>query len=94
MTRPRYARERDISEPDIVKALRKAGFHVWRELPVDLIVFRPDIGIRLLENKTPTKTGKRRKRKDQEAQDEFIRLTGTPVALTPEEALKALGVIA
>lgn len=92
MTRPRYARERDISEPDIVKALRKAGFRVWRELPVDLIVFRPDVGVRLLENKTPTPTGKRRKRKDQKAQDEFIRLTGTPVALTPEDALKALGV--
>lgn len=94
MTRPRYARERDLSEPDIVKALRKAGFHVWRELPVDLLVYRPDVGIRLLENKTPTKTGKRRRRTDQEAQEEFIRLTGTPVVLTPEEALRALGEIA
>lgn len=91
MSRPNYARKRDDSEKDIVEALEKAGFRVWRELPVDLLVYRPDIGIRLLENKTPTKTGKRRKRKDQKAQEEFIRLTGTPVVLTPEAALRVLG---
>jgi hypothetical protein len=91
--RPNYARQRDHSEPKIVEALEKAGFHVWRELPVDLLVWRPDIGFRCLENKTPTKTGKRRKRRDQQAQDEFVALTGTPVALTPMEALKALGAI-
>lgn len=89
--RPNYARKRDLSEHDIVKTLKKAGFHVWTELPVDLLVFRPDVGVRLLENKTPTSTGKRRKRKDQEAQDAFIKLTGTPVVLSAEEALRALG---
>jgi hypothetical protein len=91
MTRPKYAPRRDISEPEIVSALLKAGYHVWRELPVDLLVWRPDTGFRLLENKTPTKTGKRRKRVDQQKQDEFVRLTGTPVVMTPEEALRALG---
>ena len=90
MTMPRYGK-RDASESDIVKALKKAGFRVWTRLPVDLLVYRPDTGIRLLENKTPTKTGKRRKRKDQQDQDEFIQLTGTPVALTAEEALRKLG---
>lgn len=94
MSRPNYARKRDTSEPDIVEALEKAGFRVWRELPVDLLVYRPDTGIRLLENKTPTKTGKRRKRKDQQAQDDFVKLTGTPVVLTPEAALEALGAVA
>jgi hypothetical protein len=91
MSLNRWARKRDHSESDIVDALKKAGFHVWTSLPVDLLVYRPDTGIRLLENKTPTKTGKRRKRKDQAAQDDFISLTGTPVVLTAEEALRALG---
>lgn len=93
MSKPRYAGKRDLSESDIVKAIRKAGFQVWTQLPVDLLVWRPDKGFQLLENKTPTKTGKRRKRKDQEAQDAFIAMTRTPVALTPEEALRALGAI-
>lgn len=93
MSMPRYRAKRDHSEPAIKEALEKAGFKVWDWLPVDLLVFRPDTGIRLLENKTPTKTGKRRKRKDQQEQDEFIRLTGTPVALTAEEALRALGAL-
>jgi hypothetical protein len=89
----RYAMKRDVSEPQIVAALEKAGFRVWRELPVDLLTWRPDKGFQTLEAKTPTKTGKRRKRKDQEAQDAFIALTGTPVAMTPEAALKALGAV-
>jgi len=87
----RYAMKRDHSEPEIKKALEKAGFKVWDHLPVDLLTWRPDKGFQLLENKTPTSTGKRRKRKDQEAQDAFVKLTGTPIALTPEQALKALG---
>lgn len=91
--RPNFARKRDNSEPDIIAALRKAGFRVYTELPVDLLVYRNDVGVKLLENKTPTSTGKRRKRKDQQAQDEFIALTGTPVVLTAEEALRALGAI-
>jgi hypothetical protein len=89
---PRYGK-RDLSETDIVKALRKEGFWVYTQLPCDLLVWRPDKGWQTLENKTPTKTGKRRKRKDQKAQDAFIAMTGTPVALTPEDALRALGAI-
>ncbi len=91
----RYAKRRDHSEPEIRKALEKAGFVVFDHLPVDLLCFRPDQCrdgfVRLLEIKTPTKTGKRRKRKDQEAQDAFVKLTGTPIALTAEDALRALG---
>lgn len=89
----RWANKRDHSEPAIRQALEKAGFRVWDKLPVDLLTWRPDKGFQLLENKTPTKTGKRRKRTDQKAQDAFIALTGTPVALTPEAALKALGAL-
>jgi hypothetical protein len=91
MNLPRYARKRDLSESEIVSALRAAGYHVWRDLPVDLLVWRPDTGFRCLENKTPTSTGKRRKRTDQKAQDEFVALTGTPIVMTPEDALRALG---
>lgn len=87
----RYARKRDQSELKIVAALRAAGFSVWRELPVDLLVWRKDTGFQCLENKTPTKTGKRRSRTDQQAQDDFVRLTETPVVLTAEEALRAMG---
>ncbi len=94
MSQNRYARKRDTSEPKIIEALEAAGYHVWTRLPVDLLVWRPDTGFRCLENKTPTRTGKRRKRKDQQEQDDFLALTGCPVALTPEEALRALGAIA
>lgn len=82
--------KRDIAEPEIVAALLRAGFAVWRELPVDLLVWRPDKGFHLLEIKTPTKTGKRRKRKDQKIQDGFVALTSTSVVLTAEDALRAL----
>lgn len=91
---PKYAKRRDIAEPAIVQALEATGCTVYRELPCDLLVRRPrdPPGIlRTLECKTPTKSGKRRKRKDQEAQDKFIEATGTPVVLTAEQALGVLG---
>lgn len=87
----RYAMKRDVSEPAIRAALEKAGFLVWDYLPVDLLVFRPDKGVQLLETKTPDSKGRRRKRYDQAKQDAFLMMTDTPVALTPEEALKKLG---
>jgi hypothetical protein len=43
-----------------------------------------------MEVKTPTKSGKRRKRTDQADQDAFIAETGTPVVKSLEEALTAL----
>ena len=90
---PRFAAKRDQSEVEIVQALLRAGFAVWRHLPIDLLVWRPDKGFQLLELKTPTKTGRRRKRTDQKAQDDFIALTGTPVVLDAESALRALGAV-
>lgn len=82
---------KDKSEPGIRKALEAAGFRVWDRLPCDLLTWRPDKGFQPLECKTPDEKGNRRKRNDQEAQDAFLRDTGTHVALTPEEALQALG---
>jgi hypothetical protein len=87
---------RDLSEPKIVEALEKAGWTVYKKLPVDLLCMKrisdTSVLIRLLEAKTPvTKTGKARKRKDQEAQDAFCREWGVPKSTTPFEALLAVG---
>lgn len=84
---------KDISEPKIREALEEAGFEVWDHLPCDLLAFRPDKGVKLIECKTPDDKGRRRKRYDQKTQEEFLARTGTPVALTPEEALRAVGAI-
>jgi hypothetical protein len=87
---------RDLSEPKIVEALEKAGWTIYKKLPVDLLCMKrvsdTVVLIRLLEAKTPvTKTGKARKRKDQEKQDAFCKEWGIPKATTPFEALLAVG---
>ena len=96
----RRAARQDASQAAIVEGLRKAGYRV--EIigrPVDLLVgklwresFKGGWGIdwTLMECKTPQKNGKRRPRRDQEAQDRFVEETGTPVVTTLEEALRAL----
>lgn len=98
----RRAAKVDSVQNEIVEGLREWGYHV--EIigrPVDLLVGyhwhteAPDgmirhMGWKLLEVKTPTKAGKRRKRKDQEDQDDFIAWTGTPVVTSLHEALVAL----
>jgi hypothetical protein len=92
----RRAARKDESQRDIVNGLRDAGYEVVvLGRPVDLL-----IGIwagyckvshwKLLEVKTPTKGGKIRLRKDQQAQQDFCRETGTPIVSTLEEALEAL----
>lgn len=91
----RFDAKRDESEPAIVAALRKAGYMVWRELPVDLLVRRsadPPGVLVALEVKTLTSTGKvkRASRGRREAQEAFILTTGTRVVGTPEQALEAL----
>jgi hypothetical protein len=88
----RYALRKDESQEAIVKAIRAAGWlcFVVHE-PCDLFCWKEGKGWRPLEVKTPTKTGKRRKRKDQRVQDQFLELTKTPVVMTPFEALLALG---
>lgn len=85
----RYAAKRDLVENEIVDALEQAGVHVWRlHTPCDLLCHR--LGrTYTLEVKTPGA----RKDKRQEAQAEFLRVTGTPIVRTPEEALRAVGAI-
>jgi hypothetical protein len=88
----RYALRKDESQPAIVKAIRAAGWLCFvQHEPCDLFCWKEGKGWRSLECKTPTKTGKRRKRKDQLTQEEFLLLTKTPVVMTPFEALLALG---
>ena len=93
----RLASRKDTVQSSIVKGLRKCGFRVEvLGRPVDLMVCKTVYLLphatcwRLLEVKTPTQTGKRRKRKDQQEQDRFITETGTPIVTSLEEALEAL----
>lgn len=91
----KYARKVDASQPEIVKALRKAGYTVCIiGQPVDLAIrhhaWKAGMFM-LMEAKTPTATGKRRARRDQEAQEAFCREHGVTYALTPEQALEAVG---
>lgn len=85
----RHNPKRDAAEKAIVEALEAAGTHVWRlNTPCDILAFR--LGkFYALEVKNPGA----RPRKDQEAQTEFLRVTGAPVVRTPEDALRAVGAI-
>ena len=86
----RYAARKDLVQSDIVDALRAAGVMVWiLHTPCDALTYFRGRWLPL-EFKTPTKAGKRRARRDQEAQQAFIAETGCPVVTTPEEALKAI----
>ena len=84
----RRAAKRDLAEPAIVAALEAAGAVVFRHLPVDLLIHYRDRW-QLLEIKTPGSHPDARQR----AQQAFLRSTGTKIAKTPEEALRALGAV-
>ena len=101
----RRAARKDEAQDEIVEGLRAAGYRVEIiGRPVDLLCgkawsYGNKDGSRtyverfrweLIEVKTMTAAGKRRVRGDQEAQDAFIRETGTPVVMSLEQALKAL----
>ncbi len=89
----RYDAKRDASEKPIVEALEGAGCIVYRKLPCDLLVrvkSDPPGIMRTIECKTPTKSGKAKLDKRQVEQAEFIELTGTKYATTPEAALAAV----
>ncbi len=90
-----YAKRRDLSEPDIVDALEKAGCKVYRALPVDLLVRVPRDPpgvLRTLECKTnERKDGTAKLDKRQKEQAEFCALTGTPYVTTAEQALREVG---
>jgi len=71
------------------------GVKVWTKLPSDLLTLYWSSKYQTflwqpIECKTPTKSGRRRKRKDQAEQDEFLSSTGTPVVLSLTDAIEAL----
>lgn len=91
----RRAARVDTVQQEIVEGLRKLGFVVCLiGRPVDLFVGKPLGPGRFkwtpMEVKTCTKSGKRRVRRDQEAQEAFIRETYTPVVMSLAQALGAL----
>lgn len=92
MSLRRYATKRDASEGPIVDALRGVGAMVYRlDEPCDLLVWYRERWT-TLEVKTPWgKAGQARTDKRQEAQTNFLRLTGTPIVKTPLEALRCIG---
>lgn len=96
MSLSRYAKKRDLCEPEIVEALEAAGWLVWQlDRPCDLLCFKRSRGFHTLECKTGR--GKRLTvtvDKRQKEQAEFLLVTATPIVRTPEEALRALGEIA
>lgn len=94
MSYNRYARRNDESQPKIIEALEKAGWHVWViGRPVDLLVWKAGKGFRCLEAKTAR--GKKNPKavidKRQQEQIEFIDKTGTPRVTCAMEALLAVG---
>jgi hypothetical protein len=85
------ARKVDQSQNAIVTALRACGWEVhFIGQPVDLLAIKNG-QIRLLEAKTPTKTGRIPKRRDQQEQNEFCERHGIPRVGTASQALEALG---
>jgi hypothetical protein len=80
------AQKRDIAEPAIVEALQAIGAKVYRDLPVDLLVYYRG-RFHCLEVKTPGLGAHRKERKRQLA---FLADTASPIVKTPEEALQAV----
>jgi hypothetical protein len=92
MSKLRRAAKADISQPQIVSDLRKAGFDVEiLGLPVDLAVRRknwpPSLFV-MIEIKTPRKNGAITLDKRQVRQVEFCRVHGVQYICTSQEALE------
>lgn len=97
----RRAAKVDTAQADIVEAFEGRGIEVWyiRE-PCDLLlrVRCASHGIRCwqtMEIKTPSgkKNPKARRRKEQVRQNNFIDDTGTPVAISVEDAFRKLNAL-
>lgn len=97
MSIPRRFARSDNSRAAIVKGLRKYGVSVWDiRIPGDILCWHSSFGagtFKVLEIKTLQKNGKRRKRYDQKAQDDFLAMTSTPVVTDITQALHALGLV-
>ncbi len=86
----RRAAKRDLAEPSIIAALRKAGCKVAQlQRPVDLAVLNPVKRIFLLEVKT---LGQSDHTKERIEQRKFIDGWDIPIVRTAQEALHAVGI--
>ena len=100
MSIKRWNPKTDSSQQQIVDGLRKYGVHVWvLGKPVDLLCWHSRWGngnFKLLEVKTARGKRAPKARIDprQEAQNEFLALTGTPIVTDLSTALAALGLVA
>lgn len=86
----------DVTKDAIVEELRNRGYEVHLiGRPVDCLVRHPNWPLntwRLLECKSPSgKAGTLKLRKDQEDQQKFCAEHGVPYAISPLEALHAMG---
>lgn len=89
MRQPKYAKRIDSSQPEIVASLRNAGVDVFIiGQPVDLLTHYKGRWLPL-----EAKAVGSRLRKDQAAQQAVMRSCGIPRVTTPEEALRAVGVM-
>jgi hypothetical protein len=77
----RHNARRDDTEPRVVADLKLLGWHVWRDLPVDLLLWHPVMGYRTLECKSIGKPLKPKKG----PQEAFIALTGCQVVNSAEQ---------
>ncbi len=90
----RYTIHRKDSTHDAIRAaLEAAGWQVFVRMPCDMFCYKNGVW-RALEAKPPKdKAGNPRIRSTQARQSAFLALTATPVCVTPEAALMALGSI-
>lgn len=93
MSLNRYAKRRDISEPDIITALERVGALIERmDRPCDLLVRFRGV-IYLLEVKTDRSTKEGGKHKGSDEQRAFCSTWNVPMVKTAEEALRVIGAI-
>lgn len=87
---PKYARKKDLNQPEIVAALIQAGCSVWvLHTPVDLLVGHRG-RVFLFEVKRP----ERQKRRTPEQRDFLATWRGQcDVITTAEEALRIMGAL-
>lgn len=86
---PRYAKRRDLNEPDIITALEAAGCDVLQADDVDLLVGRQGVTY-LLEVKRPKRTSESRIRPIQKRLRDGWR-GQYAIVTTPEQALRVVG---
>ena len=91
MSQNRYARQRDLNEPEIVKALETAGCQVLKASDVDLIVGMAGRNY-LIEVKRPKRASESRIRPIQRTlRDSW--LGQYAIVTTAQEALQAVGLV-